>query len=127
MIILDASVLIGHFEPKHQHHEKAGALLQAHRSRRFGASVITLAEFFAGASRAGLTGHTEQLLGQLGVESVPLLADAGRRLGELRSITRLKMPDCCVLYAAEHCDAAVATFDTKLAEQARQLGRAVTT
>lgn len=127
MIILDASVLIGHFEPADQHHEKAGALLQAHRGHRFGASVITLAEIFADASRAGLAGYAEQLLEQLDVEPVPLLADAGRRLGELRSITRLKMPDCCVLYAAEHCDAAVATFDAKLAEQARQLGRAMAT
>lgn len=122
MIILDASVLIGHFEPADPHHENAAALLQTHRSHRFGASVITLAEIFAGASRVGLTGLTEQLLGQLGVEAVPLPADAGRRLGELRAITRLKMPDCCVLHAAEQRAAAVATFDTKLAEQARLLG-----
>jgi rRNA-processing protein FCF1 len=32
------------------------------------------------------------------------------------------MPDCCVLYTAEHHDASIATFDEKLAARAVELG-----
>ena len=32
------------------------------------------------------------------------------------------MPDCCVLYTAQHQNAAIATFDDKLAARAADLG-----
>jgi predicted nucleic acid-binding protein len=34
------------------------------------------------------------------------------------------MPDCCVLYAAQQHNAAIATFDAALAAQAVELGLA---
>jgi predicted nucleic acid-binding protein len=37
------------------------------------------------------------------------------RLALLRAETGLKLPDCCVLLAAEQSGAAVATFDDRLA------------
>jgi predicted nucleic acid-binding protein len=41
----------------------------------------------------------------------------------LRAETRLKLPDCCVLLAAEQVsDAHVATFDDRLDVAARQRG-----
>ena len=39
VIILDASVLIGHFEPADAHHTEATALLKSHASETFAASV----------------------------------------------------------------------------------------
>lgn len=53
MILLDASVLIGHFERADAHHADATALLRNHLSEVFASSVITLAEVYAGAARAG--------------------------------------------------------------------------
>ena len=127
MIVLDASVLIGHFEPADAHHAEASALLKAHSLEPFAASVITLAEVYTGATRAGRSIRLQQLLAQLRIESVDLPAGAAMRLGELRATTKLKMPDCCVLYTAERHSAAIATFDDTLAARARDLGLSVAT
>lgn len=61
-------------------------------------------------------------LAQLGIDGVGLNADAPVRLAGLRASTRLKMPDCCVLLAAEQVNGQVATFDASLAAAARALG-----
>jgi predicted nucleic acid-binding protein len=127
VIILDASVLIGHFEPADAHHTDATALLRAHALGSFAASVITLAEVYVGAARAGRADQLHQLLAQLQIESLDLPAGAARRLGELRATTKLRMPDCCVLYSAEQHNAAAATFDDKLAARAADLGLTVAT
>ena len=127
MIILDASVLIGHFELADAHHADATALLRAHALESFAASVVTLAEVYVGAARAGRTDQLHQLLAQLQIESLDLPADAARRLGELRATSKLRMPDCCVLYSAEQHNAAIATFDDKLAARAADLGLTVAT
>lgn len=125
MIILDASVLIGHFEPADAHHAEATALLKSHASETFAASVVTLAEVYVGAARASQADRLSHLLAQLQIESLDLPAGAARRLGELRSTTNLKMPDCCVLYTAEHHSAVIASLDEKLAGRAADLGLTV--
>lgn len=124
MIVLDASVLIGHFEPADAHHADATALLTAHRLDSFAASVITLAEVYTGATRSGTAQaqRLRELLTQLRIESLDLPAGAALRLGELRATTKLKMPDCCVIYSAEQHGAAIATFDDRLAARATDLG-----
>jgi toxin FitB len=127
VIILDASVLIGHFEPAYAHHTNATALLRAQALESFAASVITLAEVYVGAARAGRSDQLHQLLAQLQIESLDLPAGAARRLGELRATTKLRMPDCCVLYSAEQHSAAIATLDDKLAARAGDLGLTVAT
>jgi predicted nucleic acid-binding protein len=127
VIVLDASVLIGHFEPADAHHHDASALLRAHLLEPFAASVITLAEVYTGAARAGRSDRLQQLLAQLQIESMDLPAGAAMRLGELRATTKLKMPDCCVLYTAEQHGAAIATFDDTLAARARDLGLSIAT
>jgi len=127
VIVLDSSVLIGHFEPAYAHHADATALLKTHVGESFAASVITLAEVYAGAARAGRADRLHQLLAQLQIESLDLPAAAGLRLGELRATTKLKMRDCCVLYAAELHGAAIATFDDRLAARASELGLRIAT
>jgi predicted nucleic acid-binding protein len=127
VIVLDASVLIGHFEPADAHHTDATALLNAHVAESFAASVITLAEVYAGAARAGQADRLHQLLARLQIESLDLPAAAALRLGELRATTKLKMPDCCVLYTAEQHSAAIATFDDRLAARASDLGLSIAT
>lgn len=122
MIILDASVLIGHFEPADSHHADATGLLKAHLTDSFASSVVTLAEVYVGASRAGQADRLDQLLAQLAIKSLELPAEAALRLGELRATTGLKLPDCCVLYTAERHSAALATFDDTLANRAANIG-----
>lgn len=122
MILLDASVLIGHFEPADAHHPQATAMLTAHLADSFAASVITLAQVFTGAARSGQAQRLKELLEQLRIEELNLPAGAALRLGELRAATNLKMPDCCVLYTAERHAASIATFDQKLAVRAEEIG-----
>ena len=122
MIVLDASVLIGHFEAADPHHADATALLKAHMTDSFASSVVTLAEVYVGASRAGQADRLDQLLAQLAIQSLELSADAAHRLGQLLTTTGLKLPDCCVLYAAERHHAAIATFDGALAKRATNMG-----
>ena len=105
----------------------ATALLKAHVAESFAASAITLAEVYAGAARAGQADRLHQLLARLQIESLDLPAAAALRLGELRATTKLKMPDCCVLYTAEQHSAAIATFDDRLAARASDLGLALAT
>ena len=122
MIVLDASVLIGHFESSDPHHAAATALLMKEARQPLASSVVTLAEVYVGAARMGRADRLGRLLERLSVESLPLPAGGARRLGELRATTRLKMRDCCVLYTAEQYGAAIATFDEALAARATDLG-----
>src|SRR2546430_2026058 len=65
-------------------------------------------------------GH--QALRDLGVRSVALHDDAYLGLAELRAMTNLRLPDCCVLLAAEREEAALATFDGRLGAVADRRG-----
>ncbi len=50
------------------------------------------------------------------IEELPFPADTAVRLAQLRASTGLRMPDCCVLLAAEDAGASVASFDDRLAQ-----------
>jgi predicted nucleic acid-binding protein len=122
VIVLDASVLIAHLNATDAHHERATELLLAARDEPFAASPLTLAEVLVGPARAGLLDRASIVLRQLGVTAVALDSDAPARLATLRAVTGLKLPDCCVLLAAEQTGASVLTFDDKLAAAARKRG-----
>jgi predicted nucleic acid-binding protein len=126
VIVLDASVLIAHFEPADVHHDLATGLLLEHQAEEFAASVISLAEIYVGAARSNRMGDVEHALARLKVAAVPLHATAARRLAAIRAATNLKLPDCCVIHAAEQHNATVATFDSALADQARRLSLSTT-
>lgn len=123
MIVLDAGVLISHYGGTEAHHQRATDMLLEHAEDGVAASSVTLAEVLVGPARAH---RLDQALGRLqadGVQELPLPVDAAVRLAALRASTDLKLPDCCVLVAAQGCLAsAVATFDVRLAVAARQLG-----
>ena len=125
MIVLDAGVLIAHLDATDLHHERATALLHNAADQALAASPITLAEVLVGPARAGRVDHGTALLRDLDVASVPLLEDAPVRLAVLRAGTGLKMPDCCVLLAAEQTRSGLATFDDRLATAATERGLAV--
>ncbi|GDY32601.1 type II toxin-antitoxin system VapC family toxin [Gandjariella thermophila] len=122
MIVLDASVLIAHFDAMDAHHEQATTLLRAAVRESFGASIVTLAEVLVGPHRAGRSDEVVSILHRLGVSAVEMGVRSAPRLAALRATTNLKMPDCCVLLAAEESRASIATFDDRLAKAAAQRG-----
>lgn len=122
MIILDASVLIAHRDPDDVHHERATQLLIDHLDQGLGASVITVAECLIGPIRAGQQERFQTFLEQLDVSILPVGQSDGRRLATLRARSGLKLPDCCVIAAAQEADGQVATFDEQLQTSSEELG-----
>ncbi len=122
MIVIDASVLIAHLDAEDAHHDRAESLLEFLATSPLSASRVTLAEVLVGPARAGKIELAMAALSQLGVLGLGLDLDAPARLAGLRAATGLKLPDCCVLLAAEQVNGAVATFDERLAAALRLLG-----
>lgn len=123
MTVLDASVLIAHLEHDDVHRERAAELIVGLEAGPIPVSVVTLAEVLVGPTRAGVAGPVAGALHDLGIQEVPLGPDAAGRLAALRLSTRLRLPDCCVLLAAEDVGAReIATFDDRLAAVARERG-----
>lgn len=125
MIVLDASVLIAHLDASDAHHERATQLMLGAVEEPLAASPLTLAELLVGPARAGAVAAAQAALDDLEIRAVPLDNDAPSRLAALRATSRLRLPDCCVLLAAETTHAAVATFDERLADAATELGLAL--
>lgn len=122
MIVLDASVLIAHLDARDLHHARAEALLEESGAEPLGASAITLAETLVAPARVGKLEVAMAALDRLGVTELDLGADAARRLAELRAETARKLPDCCVLAAAEELGGTVASFDVELIKAAGHRG-----
>jgi predicted nucleic acid-binding protein len=123
VIVADASVLIGHLDESDAQHDRASALLIGAATSSLAASTITLAEVLVGPARQGRLDDLREALRALEVAEIPLGAGAADRLASLRTTTNLKLPDCCVLLAAQDARAtAVLALDDRLAAQARRLG-----
>lgn len=122
MIVLDASVLIAHLDSGDPHHAGAQGLLEASGEELLGASAITLAETLVSPARAGRLPDAEAALRRLGVSELVLGERIPGRLAQLRADVGLKMPDCCVLLAAQKHAGIVASFDSDLLVAARKLG-----
>ena len=121
MIVIDASVLIAHLDQNDAQHDRALDARLAPAEQTLGCRPITRAEVLVGPARAGRLGDARAAVTDLGVGEIPLGDDAAARLASLRAETTLKMPDCCVLLAAEDAQAeAVLTFDVRLARAAER-------
>jgi predicted nucleic acid-binding protein len=118
VIVLDASVLIAYLESEDERHEPAEALLAREIDDDFGANLLTLAEVLVGPARNDRLDEVRLALRELEVEELPFPGDTAVKLALLRSTTGLKMPDCCVLLAAEHVGGRLASFDDKLRKAA---------
>lgn len=125
MSVLNASVLIGHLDGHDRHHRRATDLLVANAGASLGASSISLAETLVAPARSGKLEVARDALRRLAIAELPFSAGAPEHLALLRAETGLKLPDCCVLLAAQNHSAAVASFDSDLARSARHLGLAV--
>lgn len=118
MIVLDASVLIAYLDGADAHHERAEMLLTREIDDDFAASTLTLAEVLVMPARQRRLGAAREALQELDVSEVALTAGSAVKLAQLRAATNLKMPDCCVLLAAEDVDGRIASFDDRLSAAA---------
>jgi predicted nucleic acid-binding protein len=124
VIVLDASVLIAHLDERDAHHERATELLAGSGTEPLGASTISLAETLVAPARAGRLREATTALERLGIQELPLSAEAPTRLAQLRTDTGRKLPDCCVLLAAQEHAGTVASFDAALVDAAGGIGLA---
>ena len=123
MIVLDASVLIAHLDERDALHSRAETALMDNASLPLAASPLTVAEVLVGPARVGRADDAIGVLRALGITEVPFPEDASTRLADLQARTGLKLPDCCVLLAAEAAPAeAVLTFDDRLQAEAARHG-----
>lgn len=125
MIVLDASVLIAYFDGEDDHHAAAEQLLAQAVDDDLAVSSLTLAEVLVVPVRDGRLDPVRAALRDLEVQELRFPADTAVRLAQLRARTGLKMPDCCVLLAAEDAAASVASFDERLAQAAEDRSLAV--
>lgn len=122
MIALDASVLIAHLNPVDLHHKAATAILVAGTPGQMLVHTLTLAEVLVGGVRIGQGASMREDLRAAGIVVAPHDDGEPLRLAELRAISGLKLPDCCILDVAIHRQASLATFDEALATVARRHG-----
>lgn len=125
MIVLDASVLLAFLSRHDRHHGDASALLLEAVDSALLVHSVTMAEVLVGAAKVG---REVALLGDLvalGVTLAPPDDEEPLRLARLRATTGLRLPDCCVLDAAQVTASSVATFDRSLATAAGRVGLVV--
>jgi predicted nucleic acid-binding protein len=122
VIVFDASVLIAHLNSSDPHHARSRSLLEALSDEPWGVNSITLAETLVYPARAGRLEEAEASLVGLDLQELLCGGGAPGRLAEMRADLGLKLPDGCVLLAAQDNDATVASFDADLLSAARKLG-----
>ena len=127
MMVLDASVLIAYLDNDDVHHARAVTLLSREIDDDFAANTVTLAEVLVAPARGQRLAAAREALNDLEVSELPFAADSAAKLAQLRADTNLKMPDCCVMHAAEDLSARIASFDARLAEAAIRLNLVVVT
>jgi predicted nucleic acid-binding protein len=120
VIVLDASVLIAFLDRDDAHHAAAERLLSDAADEDLAVDSLTLAEVLTAPIRDGHLDAVLAALLALEVQELPFRADAAIRLAHLRAATGLKMPDCCVILAAEGAAATVASFDERLLRAAEK-------
>lgn len=106
LIVLDASVLIAHFDRSDALHEAATQALAAHEADDLRLPASAYADTLVGAAARGDQARMGTAIRALGVTVEPITAAAAERSAELRARHRsLRTPDALVLGCAEALDA----------------------
>ena len=121
MIVLDANVMIAVLDPQDSHFDSARRFFVAHASERLAAHRLTMAEALVLAANGGSEVAAAAAISALGVGRFDEVDDP-IELARLRARSGLRMPDCCVLYAAIREKAKLVTFDARLANVASEFG-----
>lgn len=124
MITLDAGVLIALFNAKDAHHEAAMKLLDAatRSDDLLYMNPLSQAEVLVKAAQQGSEKIYYEKIVSIGVATLAAPTDTGVWLAQLRARTGLKLPDCAVILTAQQSGSKIATFDHRLAREARALG-----
>lgn len=122
MIVLDATVLTAYLDSEDAHHPRAQTLLAREIDDDFAASSLTLAEVLVVPAREGRMDAVLRALSDLDVRELPFPAATAVKPAQLRASTRCRIPDCCVLLAAEQAQARLASFDDALNRAATARG-----
>ena len=124
MITLDAGILIALFNAKDAHHEAAMKLLDAatRRDDLLYMNPLSQAEVLVKAAQQGSEKIYYEKIVSIGVVTLAAPTDTGVWLAQLRARTGLKLPDCAVILTAQQSGSKIATFDHRLAREARALG-----
>jgi predicted nucleic acid-binding protein len=122
VIVLDANVLIAHLTEDDALHTRAKTVVLGLENEVLAVSVLTLAAVLVTPARRDAFGAATRAVDRLGIATLELSAGDAGALAMLRAETSLKLPDCCVLLAAERHHAGLATFDARLAGVARSRG-----
>lgn len=122
VLALDASAIISLLDAGDAHHEAVTTVISNHPGVRLIAHPLTIAESLVHADRAGVATAASAAMAGIGLDAAAVDERAPLRFARLRNSTRLRMPDCCVLDAALERDAALVTFDDRLAAAAQALG-----
>ena len=120
MIVLDACVLISHFEQGDIHSTAAFDILD--HEEELVVHPLTLAEVLVGAVKQGVSQSLMEALELIGIQEAGPNSVTPQELAEYRVRAGLKMPGCCVLGLALKLGATVATFDSRLAQASRKRG-----
>lgn len=119
VIVADANVVIAAANANHVHHSAAQQLLREHGLEGVVLHSLTLAEVLVGPAKLGEQGAARRALARAGFDLSPTGDPAPEALARVRATASLTMPDACVLATAEHLQADLATFDKRLAREAR--------
>jgi predicted nucleic acid-binding protein len=125
LIVLDAAVIIAHLNPDDAHHAQARQLLRDVAGEPLCTNPLNMAEALVVPAREGRLGQTLLALHKLGLQTIPFPQESPTLLALLRVETGLRMPDCCVLLAADVTRGSIATFDHRLAAAATARGHTV--
>lgn len=120
LIVLDASVLIAYLDGDDEHHVAAETLLAEATDDDLAVNPLTLAEVLVVPVRDNRLEAILTALRDLEVGELPFPPSTAVRLAQLRVSTGLKMPDCCVLLAAQSAGATIASFDERLVRAAEE-------
>ena len=125
MIVFDASVLIAYLDADNALHVAAETLLATAIDDDFGANSLTLAEVLVVPARTGQMEAVQSALREIEMNELQFPSDTAAHLARLCAGTGLKMPDCCVLLAADDRHATIASFDDRLVQAAQDRNLAV--
>lgn len=122
MIVFDASALIALLDRHDAHHSEVRSALEDHPGETTAASGLSVAEALVHPARANELDKAVSALQMLELEVLDIPASAAPQLATLRAEHQLRMPDCCVLLAADACSATVLSTDRALRTVAARLG-----
>ena len=98
LIVLDASVVIGHLDPADAHHEAAVTALLSHAADDLRLPASAYSETLVGPARKGRAHEAREKIKALSILIEPLTEEMAERASALRAKHRaLRLPDALVL------------------------------